>query len=63
VIAEQLGVEMKKQHITKARIAELMKTSRAQVDLLLDPENGGATLEILMRAAKIVGRKLRLELV
>ena len=63
VIALQLSQEMKKRHITKARMAELMETSRAQVDRLLDPENGSATLETLMRAARVVGRELRLELV
>ncbi len=44
-------------------MAELMKTSRAQLDRLLDPDNGGATIESLQRAAKIVGRELRIELV
>jgi antitoxin HicB len=62
VIARQLAEEMKKQRITKARMAELMQTSRAQIDRLLDPENNSATLETLMRAARIVGRELRLEL-
>jgi predicted XRE-type DNA-binding protein len=63
VIARQIAGEMKKQRITKARMAELMWTSRAQVDRLLDPENGSATLETLIRAARIVGRELRMELV
>jgi antitoxin HicB len=63
VIARQIAGEMKKRHITKARMAALMETSRAQVDRLLDPENGSATLETLMRAARVVGRELRLELV
>jgi antitoxin HicB len=63
VIAQQIALEMKKLHITKARMATLMETSRAQVDRLLDPDNGSATLETLMRAARIVGRELRLELV
>jgi antitoxin HicB len=63
VIARQIAGEMKKQRITKARMAELMRTSRAQVDRLLDPENGSATLETLIRAARIVGRELRMELV
>jgi predicted XRE-type DNA-binding protein len=63
VIAAQIGEEMKKQHISKARMAELMKTSRAQVDRLLDPTNGSATLETLLRAARVVGRELRIELV
>jgi antitoxin HicB len=63
VIARQLAAEMKKKKITKKRMAELMKTSRAQVDRLLDPDNGGATIESLQRAARIVGRELRMQLV
>ena len=63
VISRQLAAEMKKKRITKKRMAELMKTSRAQVDRLLDPDNGGATIESLQRAARIVGRELRMRLV
>jgi antitoxin HicB len=63
VIAEQLAREMKKKKLTKKRMAELMKTSRAQLDRLLDPDNGNATIESLQRAARIVGRELRMELV
>lgn len=63
VIAAQLAAEMKTKGITKARMAEMMETSRAQIDRLLDPTNNSATLETLMRAAKVVGRRLRLELV
>jgi antitoxin HicB len=63
VIARQLAVEMKRKRITKKRMAELMRTSRAQVDRLLDPDNGSATIESLQRAARIVGRELRMQLV
>lgn len=63
VIAAQLADEMKKKGITKARMAEMMETSRAQIDRLLDPKNNSATLETLMRAARVLGRQLRLELV
>src|ERR1022692_262603 len=58
VIAHQIGREMKRRQITKIRMAELMKTSRAQVDRLLDPKNGSATIASLQRAARIVGREL-----
>jgi antitoxin HicB len=61
-IARLLANEMKKKKITKQRMALLMKTSRAQVDRLLDPDNGSATIESLQRAARIVGRELRLQL-
>ena len=63
VIAEQIAAAMKERGLSKSRMAELMHTSRAQLDRLLDPDNGGATLETLIRAAKAVGRELRLELV
>jgi antitoxin HicB len=62
VIALQLAEEMKKKRLTKKRTAQLMKTSRAQLDRLLDPENGNTTIESLQRAARIVGRELRMEL-
>jgi len=62
VVAWQLSKEMKRQGITKARLAELMKTSRAQIDRVLNAK-GNVTIETLQRAAELVGRKLRLELV
>jgi predicted XRE-type DNA-binding protein len=63
VISRQLAAEMQKKKITKQRMAELMQTSRAQVDRLLDPDNGSATIGSLQRAARIVGRELRMQLV
>jgi lysozyme family protein len=63
VIAWQLAEEMRKKKITKKRMAEMMQTSRAQLDRVLDPASGNTTLETLLRAAKIEGRELRVELV
>ena len=63
VIAMQLAREMKKKRMTKKRLAELMQTSRAQIDRILDPEKGNVTIETLQRAAALVGRQLRFELV
>jgi len=62
VIADQIALAMKQQGLTKSRMAERMKTSRAQLDRLLDPSKGGVTLQTLMSAARAVGRELRLEL-
>jgi DNA-binding phage protein len=62
VVAWQLKEEMKRQDLSKARLAELMKTSRAQIDRILKAK-GNVTIETLQRAAELVGRKLRLELV
>ena len=63
VISLQLAEAMKRRGISKSAMAEQMHTSRAQLDRLLDPDNSGVTLETLQRAARIVGRELRLELV
>jgi len=62
VVAWQLGQEMERQGISKARLAELMHTSRAQVDRILKAQ-GNVTIATLQRAAALVGRELRLELV
>ena len=62
VVARMLTAEMKKKKITKKRMAERMQTSRAQLDRLLDPDNESVTLTTLARAAKAVGRELRVEL-
>ena len=63
VIAWQLAGEMDKKGISKVRMAEMMQTSRAQLDRVLDPNSGNVTLETLHRAAQLLGRKLNLELV
>lgn len=62
VLAHQIAAEMKAKKITKTAMAERLQTSRAQLDRLLDPDNTGVTLDTLQRAAKAVGRSLRLEL-
>ena len=63
VIARQLDALMQEQGISKTKLAKSMKTSRAQLDRLLDPENESVTLGTLTRAAQAVGRNLRMELV
>jgi transcriptional regulator with XRE-family HTH domain len=50
-------------NISRKGLAEKMKTSRSQISRLLDPKDGNVTLSTLQRAAKMVGRSLRLELV
>jgi antitoxin HicB len=62
VVAWQLAQEMEKQGITKAALAERMHTSRAQIDRILNAK-GNVTVETLQRAAALVGRELRLELI
>lgn len=62
VVAWQLAEEMKRQGMTKAGLADHMNTSRAQIDLILKAK-GNVTIEMLQRAAALVGRELRLKLV
>ena len=62
VVAWQLTQEMERQGISKAALAEKMHTSRAQVDRILKAK-GNITIDTLQRAAALVGRELRLELV
>ena len=62
VVAWQLSEARKKRGMTKAQLAEQMHTSRAQIDRILGAK-GNVTIDTLQRAAKLVGRELRLELV
>ncbi len=62
VVAWQLTQEMERQGMTKVELAEKMHTSRAQVDRILKAK-GNITIETLQRAAALVGRELRLDLV
>ena len=44
-------------------MARRVETRRAQMNRLLDPENEGVTLNTIQRAAKVLGLRVRLELV
>jgi antitoxin HicB len=63
VLAWQLTEAMKAGKMSRKGLAERMKTSRSQVSRLLDPKDGNVTIATLQRAARIVGRTLKLELV
>jgi antitoxin HicB len=55
--------EMAKQNLKKSTFARRLQTSRAALDRLLDPANTSVTLATMTRAAKTLGRKVKLELV
>jgi DNA-binding Xre family transcriptional regulator len=63
VIAYQIGQLMESSKITKTTMAKRMKTSRAALERLLDPENGSVTLQTLERAALALGKRLQIELI
>jgi hypothetical protein len=63
VIASQLEQAMKRKKISKKRMAELMQTSRTQIDKLLNPRDGNVTIETLHKAAAVVGKRFEYKLV
>jgi len=62
-LAWQVQQAMDKDNITKVEMAKRMNTSRAALDRLLDPGNASVTLQTLSRAARAIGRDLRIELI
>lgn len=63
VLAWQIEETMKAQGLTRSGLAKKMHTSRSQIARLLDPTDGNVTLATLQRAAELLGRKVRLDLV
>jgi len=63
VLAWQVGQYMESNQLTKTAMARRMKTSRAALDRLLDPENESITLRTLQNAARAVGARVELNLV
>lgn len=63
VIADQVTAAMQESGLSKTAMAARMKTSRQQLDRLLDPKYTSVTLQTLRKAATAVGRTLRVDLV
>jgi len=63
VLAFQIEQAMKEAGLTKVEMAKRMRTSRSQLDRLLDPENSMVQLDTIQKAATAVGRELRLDLI
>ena len=61
VIAFQIRKFMEEEGISKSEMARRMRTSRASLDRLLDPQNKSVTLQTLERAAEALGKRLRIE--
>ena len=61
LLALQLADIMDENSITKTSLANKLKTSRSQLDRILDPENTTITIEVLERVAHAVGKKLHIE--
>jgi predicted XRE-type DNA-binding protein len=63
VIAWQLQREMQRKRITKKAMAGRLGTSRSQLDRLLDPQYAGVTLGALSRAAMVLGKRLKVQVI
>jgi hypothetical protein len=63
LLAWQIEHAMRAQKLTKVEMAKRMNTSRAQLDRLLDPQRTHVKLHTMQRAAAVLGKRLRLELV
>ncbi len=59
VLSWKLKQAMKKKRLTKESVAKKMKTSRSQLDRLLDPNYTGVTLSSITRASKVLGLRLQ----
>ena len=58
VVAWELLDAMKRQKITKVELARRLKTSRTQVERILDPANDKVTLPSIAKAASALDKKL-----
>ncbi len=58
VLAWQFAQAMRKQQKTKRSMARELRTSRSQLDRLLDPRNVSVTLGTMTRAATALGKRL-----
>lgn len=61
-IARELEKIMGELKLSKAEIAERLKTSRSGVDRLLDPENTSITLNTMAKVARLLGKRIEFSL-
>ncbi len=62
-LAWQVSQAMAEEKLSKAAMAKRMHTSRAALDRFLDPDNPSVTLLTMDKAAAVLGKRLRVELV
>jgi antitoxin HicB len=63
VLAWQIEQAMKEKNISKSRMAEMMHTSRAALDRLLDSSDTSLTLATLTKAANALGKRVDVQLI
>lgn len=63
VLAYQISEAMKAQDLSKAAMARQMGTSRSSLDRLLDPNVPSVTLLTIEKAARVLGKRVRIDMV
>jgi antitoxin HicB len=63
VIAWQVAQAMESMNISRTEMSKRMNTSRTAVNRLLNPQNSSVTLNTMVQAASVVGKKLRIEFI
>lgn len=63
VLAWQLEEAMMANGVNKQSLARELKTSRSQVDRLLDPMNTAVSIASVSKAAKVLGRRVEIRVV
>ena len=63
VLAYEIAQAMERQKLTKSAMARKMGTSRSSLDRLLDPGVPSVTLLTIEKAARVLGKKMRIEMV
>jgi antitoxin HicB len=58
VLAWEFERAMRDQQKTKQAMARQLRTSRSQLDRLLDPQNISVTLDTITRAARVLGKRV-----
>ncbi|MCM2327969.1 MAG: helix-turn-helix domain-containing protein [Lysobacter sp.] len=61
-VSEAIAERMAEAKLSKVEMARRMRTSRSQLDRVLDPECTTVQLDTLIRAASAVGREIRITL-
>jgi predicted XRE-type DNA-binding protein len=63
VLAYQISEAMRAQDLSKSAMARRMGTSRSSLDRLLDPDVPSVTLLTLEKAARVLDKRVRIEMV
>lgn len=63
VLAWQIQQAMKENKLSKVEMSRRMRTSRSQLDRLLDPHQTNIKLHTMQRAAAVLGKRLQIVLV